>query len=95
MKNKVHQGQSFFDKAIEITGSIDNAFALAYQNNFSITDALVIGTNLQYTGAVNTAISNLFTSNTLCATATTPQNLDLITNQGIGTMIIQATFIVG
>jgi hypothetical protein len=39
MESKVYQGQSFLDKVIEMTGSVDNAFGMAIENNVSITDS--------------------------------------------------------
>ena len=95
MKSKVYQGQSFLDKVIEMTGSVDNAFAMALENNVSITDALAIGTLLTYSGAVTKSISVLFNDYNRCATALTNQNYELIVpDDGSGAMIIEDTFII-
>jgi len=96
MESKVHQGQSLSDKTIEMTGSIENVFALALENNVSITDSLAIGTILTYSGAVTKSISFLFNDNNRFATAITNQNHELIVaDEGIGAMIIEDSFIVG
>ena len=96
MESKVHQGQSFLDKVIEMTGSVDNAFAMALENNVSITDSLAIGTLLTYSGAVTKSVSSLFGDGNRCATAITKQNHELIVaDEGIGAMVIEDTFIIG
>ncbi|MEY4902575.1 MAG: hypothetical protein RLZZ292_390 [Bacteroidota bacterium] len=95
MESKVYQGQSFLDKVIEMTGSVDNAFAMAVENNRSITDTLAIGTILTYSGAVTKSITSLFNENNRCATALTKQNQELIIpDEGIGAMVIEDTFII-
>jgi hypothetical protein len=96
MESKVYQGQSFLDKVIEMTGSVDNAFGMAIENNVSITDSLAIGTILTYSGTITKSISSLFKDSNRCATAITKQNHELIVaDEGIGAMIIENTFIVG
>lgn len=96
MESKVYQGQNLSDKAVEMTGSIENVFALALENNVSITDPLAIGTLLKYSGAVTKSIASLFDDKNRCATAITQQNHELIVaDEGIGAMIIESTFIVG
>ena len=96
MESKVSQGQSFSDKTVEITGSIENVVLLSIENNVSITDQLAIGTSLKYSGLVTKSIASLFNDNNRCATAITKQNHELIAaDEGIGAMIIESTFIVG
>lgn len=96
MESKVYQGQSLCDKVIEITGSIENVFTMALENNVSITDSLAIGTKLNYSGLVTKSIASLFNDENRCATAITKQNHELIVaDEGIGAMIIESTFIVG
>lgn len=96
MESKVYQGQNLSDKAVEMTGSIENVFALALENNVSITDPLAIDTLLKYSGAVTKSIASLFDDKNRCATAITQQNHELIVaDEGIGAMIIESTFIVG
>ena len=49
-KNIVHNGQTFFNKVIECTGDIDNAFAMMLVNKRkSLTDNYSIGTELKAT----------------------------------------------
>ncbi len=95
MDSKVYQGQNLSDKAIEMTGTIDTVFALALENSLSITDALSIGTVLNYSGRVIKPIASLFGNNNRCATGiTTEQNTFIIPDDGIGAMIIEETLIV-
>lgn len=96
MKNKVHQGQSFLDKTIEMTGAVEYVFALALENNLSITTALPVGTALRYSGSTVQTITELFGATNRCASGITNQNHELVVaDEGIGAMIIENTFIVG
>lgn len=96
MESKVYQGQSFSDKTVEMTGSIDNVVALSLENNVSITDPLAIGTTLIYSGNIIKSINSLFNDANRCATGITAQNHELIVaDEGIGAMIIENSFIVG
>lgn len=95
METKVYQGQSFIDKVIESTGSIENVFAMALENNVSITDSFEIGTKLIYTGPTIKSIAMLFTDNYRCATAIPRNDFDPVGSDiGIGKMRIEKTFIV-
>ncbi|WP_281233513.1 hypothetical protein [Flavobacterium gelatinilyticum] len=95
MADKVYQGQSFLDKTIEMTGSIDNVFLMALENNRSITDNLSIGEDLKFTGKRTSVITELFTNLNRCATKLTNSDYQfIIADDGIGAMIIESTFIV-
>jgi hypothetical protein len=49
-KNIVHSGQTFFNKVIECTGDIDNAFVMMLLNKKkSLTDTDIVGTELKAT----------------------------------------------
>lgn len=55
--NKVLQGQSFLDKVLELTGSIESVVKVALVNNTSITDDvaindLIIGSEIVKSGIV-------------------------------------------
>jgi hypothetical protein len=96
MSNKiVYQGQSFLDKVLENTGSIENAFAMALINGISVTDDVVIGQELKVTAVTSKAIVSIFNENKRPATAITMNHLQEIKNKGIGYMRIGSTFIVG
>ncbi len=45
--NKIQRGQSFLDKVIQLTGSVENAFEVAVQNDMSITDVREIGEEIR------------------------------------------------
>lgn len=95
MESKVYQGQSFLDKTIEMTGSIENVFALALENNMSITDILTIGSTLTYSGKIIKSIGALFNDMNRCATQITAEDYTIvIPDEGIGAMIIEDTFII-
>ena len=64
MSNKIiYSGQSFLDKVIELTGSIENAFEMALLNKIMITDDVKIGNELQQSKITNRAIVDYFNSN--------------------------------
>lgn len=95
MESKVFQGQSFLDKVIELTGSIDNAFAMSLENGVSISNNLIVGTDLKFSGKQFTTITNLFDDFNRCATKITDSDLSIIIpDNGIGAMIIENTFII-
>lgn len=47
MKQRVIQGQSFFDIANQLLGNVDAAFAVALENGFSVTDQIPVGFELE------------------------------------------------
>lgn len=59
--NEVRQGQSFLDMVIQMTGSIDNAVALAVLNGRSLTDGLSIGQALKEMPGGNQKVIDFFT----------------------------------
>lgn len=91
----VHQGQSFIDKVLETTGSIDNAFAMALLNGMSITDDVVIGQEVKTTGVTLKSVVSIYNEKKRPATAITMEKLQEIESKGIGYMRIGSTFIVG
>lgn len=56
----VLQGQTFFDKTLELTGDVTNALAMAALNSLSLTDSLSIGTAINGTGVTDAAVVSLF-----------------------------------
>jgi hypothetical protein len=95
MSNKiVYQGQSFLDKVIEHTGSIENAFASALLNSTSVTDDVVIGMDLTMSAVTKKAVVGLFNENNRPATGMSLSQIEEIENIGIGSMIIGNNFIV-
>jgi uncharacterized protein YebE (UPF0316 family) len=93
-KNTTYQGQSFFDKVIECTGSIENVFAMALLNGISITDDLPIEQYLAVSEKTNNVIVSFFDENNKPATAITAIQIEEIESVGIGKMIIATDFIV-
>lgn len=58
--SKVLQGQSFIDKTIELTGSIESLVQMAFVNNCSITDDLMINDSIVSSGIVKQGVVNGF-----------------------------------
>lgn len=65
----VNRGQSFLDIVLQQTGRIDNVFETALLNGMSITDDLVIGTEVKKAGVVNKTIVSIFNSKNKPASA--------------------------
>lgn len=91
---KVYQGQSFLDKVIELTGSVENAFEMALLNNMSVTDDVVIGQELKLTGVTLKSVVSIFNENKHPATAINEIVGKRIMAGGIGKMIIGKNFII-
>lgn len=62
MSNKtVHSGQNFFNKVIECTGDIDNAFAMMLLNNKkSLTSNDAVGTDLKVSNITDFDVVNFY-----------------------------------
>jgi len=92
--SKIYQGQSFLDKVIECTGSVENAFEMALLNGISITDDVVIGQELKPFTITNALIFGLFGDLNRPATMIAQSQIEEIENIGIGKMIVGTNFIV-
>jgi len=92
--SKIYQGQSFLDKVIECTGSVDNAFEMAVLNGVSITDDVMVGQELNPSTITNSLIFGLFGELNRPATMIAKEQIAEIENIGIGKMIIGTNFIV-
>lgn len=94
MSDTVQSGQSLFDKAIELTGNVDNTFAMSVANDLSVTDDLAIGSNIKTAGATLPAILAVFAGATCAiATAYSPKP-DEVALEGIDYWAIESTFII-
>lgn len=88
--SKVLQGQSFINKVLELTGSIENAMDMAVLNNVSITDNVTIGKEFITTPTTDQTVVNYFLEKK-------PANGIAISEaimplSGIGFMNIESTF---
>lgn len=90
----VKQGQCFLDKITQITGSFENALPMALLNSRSITDDVPIGLEVIPSSITNKRVVAFFNSFNEPATTVKQSQLVDIENLGIGTMIIENTFIV-
>lgn len=91
-KTKLYQGQSLFDKANEITGSVENAFEMAVLNAISITDSLEIGQELLTVPATNKTVVLFFSEK---RPATGMKKPPIPPGLGIGYMRIGVNFKIG
>lgn len=94
-KTKVYSGQSFLNKVVETTGSVENAFAMALLNKMSITDVLTAGQELIFVAVSKKQVANYFKEKLPATGITMEQQTVLIPQLGIGTMTVGTTFIVG
>lgn len=93
-KTTILEGQSFLDKVIENTGSIEECFEMSLINEMSITDNLVVGKLLTISKVSSSNIVSFLKDNKP-ATKLSNQNIeDFIPKTGIGYMIINNNFIV-
>lgn len=91
----INQGQSIFDKAIEMTGSVENAFELAILNGLSITEDLVKGDELMQISVSNKEVVSFF-EDTKSSNGLKVESEEMINDDNfvIGSMMIKNTFIV-
>ena len=86
--------QSFLDLAIQLTGSVENAFVLALQNGKSLTDDLVAGEQLYLENTKNNQdILSYYQSKKLQpATGVSHTGGSSLQLQGIGYWVISNDF---
>ena len=94
MSKIVKQGQSLLDKAVQLTGSIQNALDLAILNGKSVTDQLVVGETISPSKITNKRVVNYYKTIGEPATNATLQEIESLDDLGIGAMAIGSTFIV-
>lgn len=93
--SKVKQGQSFIDKVIQQTGSVENALEMAIANGVSITDDPSIGALFVPAGTIKKNMVAFFAANEEPASDITLQLKDeVIEVVGLGAMAIENSFIV-
>ncbi|GIZ10291.1 hypothetical protein [Flavobacterium sp. UMI-01] len=90
--------QSWFDIAIRYTGSATNAFAIAFDNGFSVTDDIAPGQTILIKDSIpisNKEVSFFTSKEIIPATGINSIDLEIISPPlGIGEMRIGSTFIV-
>lgn len=90
---KVLEGQSLFDVAVQITGSIEGVFTIASENDISVTENIMPGSNITPSVIVNKEIVDYYsTKNLKPATGLNLSEEDSLT--GIGSMTIEENFII-
>ena len=93
-KTKVYSGQSFLNKVVEATGSLDNAFAMGLLNGRSITDEYIVSEALLSTSKTNFGVVAFFRERKPATAITESHKAIIPANGGIGFMKIGTTFIV-
>lgn len=95
MKERAINGQSIFDLANQLLGTVDAAFELAMANNLSVTDAIPVGHEIELgdTTLKKLDVAAYFDGKKL-ATYTEITNGLMPVPQGIGFMAIEVDFIV-
>lgn len=90
--------QSFFDISVKYTGSIDNAYEIAKANNREVTDDLIVGETLMIPDGLTLSTKEIQyyqARNLLPATGITKADSDIVNpSLGIGSMVIESTFII-
>ncbi|MDH1880923.1 hypothetical protein [Empedobacter sp. GD03797] len=92
--SKVQQGQSFIDKTLELTGSVESLLEMAILNNVSITDDVSIGKEILGTQILKNSIVEGLTNELIATKITSDINQVIPEDLGIGKMAIESTFIV-
>ena len=92
--SKVQQGQSFIDKTLELTGSVESLLEMAILNNVSITDDISIGKEILGTQILKNSIVEGLTNELIATKITSDINQVIPEDLGIGKMAIESTFIV-
>ena len=90
----IKQGQSFFDKVMQFTGSFENALENAILNDVSITDDVVVGASLKYGKITNRMVTTSIHPTKEPATGAVYEEAVASGDNGVGDMIIGSTFIV-
>ena len=90
--------QSWFDIAIRYTGSVMNAYAIAFDNGFSVTDAIVPGQTILILDSIlisTKEVAYFEGHDIMPATGFNTESTEIPTlDLGIGSMAIGTTFIV-
>jgi hypothetical protein len=92
MKYPTRDRQSIFDIAIQKRGGVEAAFALALENNLSLTEDLTVGQAVAVCGENNKTVSDFYTKKQLLpATGITGTWLDNISGNENGKRIFDYT----
>lgn len=94
MNKKTVQGQSFVDKTLELTGSVEGLVKMAVLNNVSITDDIFIGDSFLASNIIKSTIVNGLKLNIPATKISSDLDSLIPEDLGIGLMIIEKTFIV-
>jgi hypothetical protein len=89
MEKKVIYGQTLKDVCLYVYGSVSNLGKLMSDNNFIAGDVPIVGTTIIYDETIgNNSIKSYYAKNNIIPTT------GLKRNDGIGSMIIEQTFII-
>lgn len=91
--NRKKQGQNFLDLVVQQSGSFEEIINAAVLNDMSLTEKLVIGTDVKNQNIKNSDNVSILSQNNP-ATAFQGNADDISTQEGIGYWTIDQTFIV-
>lgn len=87
--------QSVIDVAIQTSGSVEAAFALAAQNDISVSAAIAPGSGLETVAVIDKVVLNRIQARDIRpATDISPEDLELVPYGGIDFMGIEVDFVV-
>lgn len=96
MKIIVLNNQSILDVSIQHTGTVENSFAIAIANGFSVSEMLASGASIEIPDDLqkNSDVLNYYTAKQIqpATGLTTEQNGEIPTSKGIGYMQVSKTF---
>ena len=97
MTAKVLHNQSILDIAIQHTGSVFNAFAIATANNMAVSETLIAGNYISIPDNVlnDESILNYYNAKNIKPATSLTDVQSVIEYKGIGYMIIEDNFKVG
>lgn len=88
-------GQSLFDMAILLEGSVEAAFDIALENGMSLTDEIPPGRRVKYSGAaVSPQVVRYFEANRLLPATVLSGYVPAAAAEGVGCWNIEYNFIV-
>ena len=96
MKITVLNNQSILDVSVQHTGTVENCFAIAIANGFSVSDLLTSGSSIEIPDDLqkNSDVLNYYTAKQIqpASGTTTEQNNEIPTLKGVGYMQIKNSF---
>jgi hypothetical protein len=94
MEVKVLNGQSLFDLAIQVAGSVEAVFDIALANGISITDELRPGTVLTIPAVVGRQVADYYAANGICPATALSASDEMLLRNGVEFWALEFDFAV-